>query len=411
MEKLRKKTFYIIFGIITSFIFLALLFLNIQSYQTEYNSIKTNLSRMDNILTSTIRPNDIIIGKDTENSLNNKMIMDYNFYTLLLDKNNNIIHKISHSENTLNQNILEKANKILNKADQDEIKINCLYLNKIAYNLKVGEFLIIVDTSLSSTRLIKILISSITIFLLCEILIYYVSKKITDWLTMPVEESFNKQKEFIANASHELKTPLAVIMASTDCIEVNKENEKWINNLQRESERMNNLITRLLDLSKSENGIDKENYTINSLSKIVEKTTLTFESLAFENNVTIESNIEKNIMFNCSEPDIEELISIILDNAIKHSYKDSIVTVNLYKAKNDIIIDIINNGEEIPKEDYEKIFERFYRRDKSRNRSSNRYGLGLAIAKNIVTNHSGQIKAFSENSYTTFRIILKNKEH
>lgn len=411
MEKLRKKTFYIIFGIITSFIFLALLFLNIQSYQTEYNSIKTNLSRMDNILTSTIRPNDIIIGKDTENSLNNKMIMDYNFYTLLLDKNNNIIHKISHSENTLNQNILEKANKILNKADQDEIKINCLYLNKIAYNLKVEEFLIIVDTSLSSTRLIKILISSITIFLLCEILIYYVSKKITDWLTMPVEESFNKQKEFIANASHELKTPLAVIMASTDCIEVNKENEKWINNLQRESERMNNLITRLLDLSKSENGIDKENYTINSLSKIVEKTTLTFESLAFENNVTIESNIEKNIMFNCSEPDIEELISIILDNAIKHSYKDSIVTVNLYKAKNDIIIDIINNGEEIPKEDYEKIFERFYRRDKSRNRSSNRYGLGLAIAKNIVTNHSGQIKAFSENSYTTFRIILKNKEH
>jgi len=123
------------------------------------------------------------------------------------------------------------------------------------------------------------------------------------------------------------------------------------------------------------------------------------------------TKIEKDIMFKCSKNEIDEVVSILIDNAIKHSYKKSKIQVNLYKDKNNIVLDVINNGKDIPHNECEKIFERFYRSDKSRNRDSNRYGLGLAIAKNIINNHEGQIKAFSKDNFTTFRVTFKQKEH
>lgn len=104
---------------------------------------------------------------------------------------------------------------------------------------------------------------------------------------------------------------------------------------------------------------------------------------------------------------IKQLIEILLDNAIKHAEKGSIINVNLLEESNNITILVKNKGEEIPKGEEEKIFERFYRIDKSRNRNDNRYGLGLAIAKNIVTNHNGKISAFSKDGITTFKILFK----
>jgi len=408
MEKLRDKTFYTIFFIISSFIFSAILFLNIQSYQKEYRGLVNNLNRMNSILSSIKKPSkqDIQIT-----DLYNRIIMDYNFYTIILDKNNNIVGKVSHNENILSDDIIKKANDIIFNREDSEIKIGSLYFDRLSYNFNSGNFLIFVDTSNIQKRLVSLLVVTSIIFILFEILVCFIARMITDWITKPVLDSFNKQKEFIANASHELKTPLSVMIASIDCIDINKKNKKWIDNLKSESDRMNNLITRLLDLSKSENNTNKEIYNINNLSKIVENRVLTFESLAFENNVLIETSIQKNIMYKCNQNDMHELVSIIVDNAIKHSYSKSKIKVNLYKEKNNIILDIINNGKEIHSEDCEKIFERFYRSDKSRNRDSNRYGLGLSIAKNIVNNHGGKILAFSKNKFTTFRVILKDKKH
>ena len=406
MEKLEKKTFYTIFSIISLFIVISIIVFNVQSYQKEYNGIKTNLTRMNMMIGG--RPNRKPVNQNFDN-LNDKIIMDYNFYTFILDRNNNIMHQISHNENGLDNKIINKANNILSKNYGSNIKINSLYFSDMSYNFKSGEYLVIVDTSNIRDRLSSILLISIFILGLSELLVYYVSKRITKWITEPVEETFNKQKDFIADASHELKTPLSVMMASIDCIDVNKKNEKYINNIKSESDRMNNLITKLLDLSKSESGTNKELYTMNNLSKIVEKRALVFESLAFENNVNIELHIEKDIVLKCSKIEIDEVVSILIDNAIKHSYKNSVIKVNLYKDKNNILLDIINNGNDIPSDECDKIFERFYRSDKSRNRDSNRYGLGLAIAKNIVNNHEGQIKAFSKDNFTTFRVIFKQK--
>ena len=170
---------------------------------------------------------------------------------------------------------------------------------------------------------------------------------------------------------------------------------------------MNTLIKSLLDLSKLEKGVSIQNYKKENISKIIEKVCLTLEAIAYEQDVKIETNIEENIECLCSKDEMERLISILLDNAIKHSYKDSSIQVNAKKEKNTIQIEITNTGDPIKEGDEEKIFERFYRGDKSRNRESNRYGLGLAIAKNIVINHNGSIKASSKNNLTTFKIILK----
>ena len=404
MEKLEKKTFYTIFLIISSFIILSIIVFNVQSYSKEYNGIKTNLSRMNLMFFG--GPNRKPNNQNFDN-LNGKIIMDYNFYTFILDKNNNIINKISHNENSFDKKIINKANKIISNNYHSNIKINSLYFSDTSYNFKKGEYLILVDTSNIKNRLLSLFFISIVILGLSELLVYYVSKKITNWITIPVQETFSKQKDFIADASHELKTPLAVMMASIDCIKVNKNNEKYINNIKTESDRMNNLITKLLNLSKSESDVNKESYSISNLSKIVEKRALVFESLAFENNVGIDTLIEKDLILKCSKSEIDEVVSILIDNAIKHSYENSIIKVKLYKEKNNIVLDVINNGNDIPPDECDKIFERFYRSDKSRNRDSNRYGLGLAIAKNIVNNHDGEIKVFSKNNYTTFRVIFK----
>ena len=406
MSNLRKKIFYTIFLIMLAFILLFGLIFNIQAYQREYTGITTSLTRMRKFVDDDKKPLDRKPDLPDGN-LHNRMVVEYDLYTFVLDSENNIIDKISHSDKTIDNTILTKASSILKNNKENKISLPNLYIGSYAYNFNSNNFLMIVDIKKAKERLLLNLLLTIILTGIFTILIYIISKKITTWITKPVMESFNKQKEFIANASHELKTPLAIMIASIDCLEETKKNKKWINNLKNESSRMNKLITRLLDLSKSESSIIQENFKVNDLSLIVQKNVLTLESLAFENKVTLETNIEEKINFLCNKESMDEVVTILIDNAIKHSFKNEKVYVNLSKIKNDIKLEIINKGEEIPKEEKEKIFERFYRSDKSRNRADNRYGLGLAIALNIVKNHNGKIEVNSKDGYTTFTIILK----
>ena len=397
MKELNKKVFKTIFLILTLFLITGILIYNITSYKKEYDNIKRNLTMMEER-----NHNKPPIPKE-QNNQENMMIMDYEVYTIILN-DNNIEKIISHGSNTSDFNIKNISKKILK--NQQGINIGNLYLNNYSYNY-TNNTIVIINNEKINQRLILILIESLIVFIVFEIIIVIVSKSITKRITKPAEDAFNKQKDFIADASHELKTPLAVIIASSDELKTDKKNEKYVDNIKYESERMNNLIKSLLDLSKLEKGVSISNYKEENISKIIERISLTFDSIAFENNIEIETNIEKDIKLKCSKEEIERLISIIIDNAIKHSYKDSTIKVNLSKDKNYINIEIINSGDPINPGDEEKIFERFYRGDKSRNRESNRYGLGLAIAKNIVTNHNGTIKAFSKDGTTTFKINIK----
>lgn len=408
MKKLKIKTFTTIFVIFSLFLISIIIVNNYQTYTREEENIKRNLTRL-NDLTFDHNKGPFKPVEPKEN-LNNRIIMDYEVYTVILNSSG-ISNIINHSDKNNLSNIETISKKIISNNEKSKIKISNLYFSNYSYNYEKDKYITIINNSTIKERLRHLLITSLIVLIIFECFIFYISKKITEWIVKPAVESFNKQKDFIADASHELKTPLSVIMASADSLETNPNEKKWLNNIKNETEKMNSLITNLLNLSKLESGINKENYTKHNLSKIIEKSALTFESLAFENKLEIITNIEKNINFICSPLEISELLSILIDNAIKHGKKNTKIKVELLTEKENIIIKVINHGEEIPKEECEKIFERFYRLDKSRNRSAGRFGLGLAIAKNIVTNHNGKILAYSKDGITTFKINFKNKEH
>ena len=406
MNKLRKKLFYTIFSILTLSVLSFIVIFNIQNYIEQKNRIDNSL----NMATGNKQPHNYEEPPMKPNNYQNEIdenikFMDFTIYTVLLEQNDEIKDIINHSNNQLsNDNIKEIAIKILN-SKKEEKHIGFLYIDDYSYYYNSANSLVILDNNNVKSSLILSLEVSILLFILLEIIIFVISKLITNWIIKPVLESFLKQKTFIADASHELKTPLSVIIASSEALEDSGE-KKWLNNIKNEANRMNLLITNLLELAATEN-VETFKFEEVNLSKIIELSVLTFEGKAFENNIKLNYDINDNIILRVDESSMKQLVEILLDNAIKHSYKNETINISLKETNNNIELLVQNKGDEIPKDEEEKIFERFYRIDKSRNRKENRYGLGLAIAKNIVVNHNGKISASSLNNITTFKVLLK----
>ena len=262
------------------------------------------------------------------------------------------------------------------------------------------------EDAISYIKTIFIVSSIISIISLFAI--YKLANKVSKIIVKPVEETFEKQKQFISDASHELKTPLAVIEANSDVLENEIGKNKWINYIQNETDRMNKLINELLLLAKIENVDNLKEYKQLNLSKEVEIILSMFESMAYEKQVVIKSKISENIIMNGNKEDIEHIVSTLTDNAIKHTKEQKEVVVELKKEKNEIVLEVKNMGDPIPEEERKKIFERFYRIDKSRNRNEKRYGLGLAIAKSTIEKYNGKIDVFYKDNFTIFKVTIPN---
>ena len=409
MKKLGRKVFLTIFGILTFFLIVSLVLINVMSYRRELESVRQNLNIIDD-RGNWARPGRRFFDEPRDDFMDenrpddeNMMFGECEVYAVDIESGL-IIQMFDHGEQS-DFDPIGAAETIINQNDADTVTIGNLYAGAYSYKYIYGRSIVIINNELISIKLRRLLIESIIIFFVIDILIAFVSKLVTGWITKPAKEAFDRQREFIADASHELKTPLAVIMASSDELKGNEENARYIDNIKYESDRMNKLITGLLDLSKLEDGVSRENFKDENLSKIIEKTCLVFEGVAYDQGIGIETDIEPDIRRNCSKEEIEKLISTLVDNAVKHSEKGTSVLVNLHRGKN-IIIEVVNTGEPIAPGDEEKIFERFYRADKSRNRNENRYGLGLAIAKRIVLNHDGMIRAYSRDGKTVFHVEL-----
>ncbi len=419
MTKLKKKVFCLTFIILTISVLGFILVFNIQNYVEQKRQIENSFDLANNKEEKTPsknyendppeKPEDSENDNDidTEEKQKDIKFMDKTIYKVLLDDKNNIIGVVNFSNNDISENKIKKiANNLLKENNESKTYIGFLYLEKYSYKYEKNNYLIILDNSTIKQSLLNSLKPAIISFVLLEIMIFIISKVITGSIIKPVIESFDNQKRFIADASHELKTPLSVIIASSEALEKNSNEKKWLNNIKSESNRMEILIKNLLDLASSEK---KSAYKFreDNLSKTVELALLPFDGVAFENNIKITSSIDKDIHFKYDDNAIKELVEIIIDNALKHADKKTIINVVLKEEKNLIKLSISNEGDEIPKGEENKIFERFYRVDKSRNRKENRYGLGLSIAKNIVENHNGIISAESKDKITTFKVLFK----
>lgn len=403
MKKLNNKIYFTILFILTISLLSFIVIFNTQNYLNKQRQVDNSLNLEEKF--NKDNPPDKPENEPAEPLNKNIKFMDTTMYIVILE-DANIKEIINHSNNSLStEKISTIATKILNSKNLKNKYIGNLYFEKYSYKYDQRSLVILDNTNINK-ELKSNLITSLLIFIILEILIIYLTKIITKWITTPVKESFNRQKEFIADASHELKTPLSVIMASAEALADNPKGTKWLDNIKNESERMNNLIIELLELAKSE-GKNNVIYKEENLSKIIELSLLTFEGIAYEKKIKINYDIKENIKMNLNENNIKELIEILLDNAVKHSKEKGTIKVTLKEENKNIELLVVNEGEEILPGEEEKIFERFYRSDKSRNRSQSRYGLGLAIAKNIVINHNGVISASSKDGLTTFKVLFK----
>ena len=232
--------------------------------------------------------------------------------------------------------------------------------------------------------------------------------------TQPLKDAFNLQKDLIANASHELKTPLAIISANLAVMNSEKEstvqdNAKWLESISGQVDRMNQLVKSMLELSRLEQSTIKTELV--DFGSIVESACLEVEAVAFEKGATLITNLQKDLFVQGDKASLERLVFILLDNALKYCGDSGKVGCRLGTAGKRIHLEVMNTGTTISEEDAEHVFDRFYRSDGARQNPDNKsFGLGLAIAKATTEAHGGTIACHGvDNKGSVFEVYLPLK--
>lgn len=266
------------------------------------------------------------------------------------------------------------------------------------------------DVSGSLTAMSELIITSLLVGVLALLAFLFVSLLLANLALKPAEAAWNRQKQFIADASHELKTPLTVILANQKILlshpkKTIAEERQWVENTQSEGERMKSLVEDLLFLAKSDGAKTSETLSDVNVSEVVQGTILSFASLAFEAGVTLNDTVQPGIVLTGSESKLRRLCGVLLDNALKYVNARGTVDVDLRVESGNALLRVRNTGVPIAEEDLSHLFERFYRVDRAR--SEGGYGLGLSIAESIVKLHGGKISvASTAETGTTFTVAL-----
>lgn len=239
--------------------------------------------------------------------------------------------------------------------------------------------------------------ASIFISVISYIIIFYMVCHFSKKILKPVAESYEKQKRFITDASHEIKTPLTIIDANTEIIEMTMRENDWTISTKKQIKRLTDLTEKLVFLSR----MDEENTRLEmeefSLSEALLDTIHPFSSVAKAKGKTLTYDIISDINYYGDEKNIRQLISILLDNALKYSNENGEISIKLYTLGKNKIITVWNSVENISSGKHDELFDRFYRLDESRNSQTGGFGIGLSVAYAIVKAHKGTIKAKSDD--------------
>ena len=223
----------------------------------------------------------------------------------------------------------------------------------------------------------------------------------------PVSKSYERQKRLISDAGHEIKTPLAIIEADIGVMEINDGENEWLDDIKVQVRRLAKLTNDLIHLSKLDEGKDSLKFIDFSVSDLAKETVNSFSGLATINNKKLEANIKPNLTLKGDAESIRELLTILLDNAIKYSTGDGNIVLEINKKNGHITIDVVNSAKGLSKENAEHLFDRFYRVDNSRNSETGGHGIGLSMAKAIVNAHNGKITAeVTENEELRIKVVI-----
>lgn len=329
---------------------------------------------------------------------------EYDYSTSVVLKNKNIMVLSNSLEETADKDILsmtqelQKSEKRFGSIDDYIYVVRTLRSGNTVY--------IFVNNKEALQNSKQFFIVSIFIFLLSVIAFTIISYYLSRWMIKPSEKAIKNQKIFVANISHDLKTPITIIRANADLIENEVKNKKSIKYIQQETEKLNHLVNEMLTLTRIDNTISKENFKSFNFGDSLFDVVLPFESIAYEKGIRFNINIDEVTDYFGDESNIQKLAEILIDNAMSYTAKGGIVDVDAYENSKAVTLSVTNTGEPISDEKKVEIFDRFYRASKSRESTGNHYGLGLSIANTIVKKHNGKISIESKNGKNTFTVTL-----
>ena len=269
-----------------------------------------------------------------------------------------------------------------------------------------------VDMSMEQATLQELMGSYLQIGLAALILLLGVSILLARWATRPVARAWRQQRQFLSDASHELKTPLTVILSNAELLEaapMDPRPARWADNIHSEAKRMKSLVEEMLTLARADNAVPTAVMAEVSLSDLATDCALAFEPVAFEAGKPLESDIAPDVTVTGDGDKLRQLIGVLLDNAIKYGQAGGAITLTLRRTDRQARLLVSNPGEPIPPEQLDRLFERFYRADASRGEQSG-FGLGLPIAAAIASEHKGTLKAESDQVSTRFLFTMPLKK-
>ena len=329
-------------------------------------------------------------GKDLKREFHDETPYQTRYYIAYLDDSQTIINgDFGHIALANIDMILNQVSEI-NEANKSRGYIDNYRYGK--FQTDDGLMIIGVDCKTDLTTLNTLLTITFVTIISCIIIVLLILLILSKRVLKPFEEIREKQRRFITDAGHELKTPIAIIQSNTEVMEMIDGENKWLGNIKQQTVRMNNLVKGLIELSKMDEQVlcekDKQRIII---SEIVYNSVESFKVLAESKGIEITSNIAPNIAVMGDLENIVRLVGILLDNAVSHCTPDGRIDLTLKEKKKTVVLTVINDGKPIPSEHIDRIFDRFYRVDSARG-DDNHYGLGLSIAKAIVTSHKGKIE-------------------
>ncbi len=322
----------------------------------------------------------------------------------------------------MNENTVSRAVGYALERQEDFGHINALNLFYHKYSFVNGTRIAFADSNQYFQYLEAILFDGGIFLMLSSVVLWVIMRFLASMCLKPVEKAWEQQKNFIADASHELKTPLTVILTNNGILQSHKDESvesqmQWINSTGEEASHMRELVEKLLLLAKTDNMSRKNLFEDINLSDIVMQSALQFEPVAFEKGVTLVTDIEKNIHIKGDAVALNQIVHILLDNAVKYAGVGGEAVLSLKKRRAyhlkrfigyDIYLSAKNTGTPIPEEDMPYIFERFYRSDKARTAGSG-YGLGLSICKNLASLHGADIDVTSDSENgTEFTVTFRS---